>query len=74
MPFSLVVETFSFALVFPHSGLDLILGYASLGLDNTCLAFVFLIAFLLSLTRRGNKSNLLPFISLDGLLGRHEHV
>ena len=74
MPFSLAVETFSFALVFPHSGLALILGYASLGLDSTCLALVLLIALLLSLTKRGNKSNLLPFVSLDGLLGRHEHI
>ena len=71
MPFTLVVETLSFALVFPHSGLALILGYAPFGLDNTCLALVLLIALLLSLTRRGNKSNLLSFASLDGLLGRH---
>ena len=41
MPLTLAVETLSFAFVLFHGGLALLLGYASLGLDNTCLAFTF---------------------------------
>ena len=43
-------------------------------LDNTCLAFLFLIAFLLSPTKKSNKSHFLFLIALDSLLGRHKHI
>ena len=74
MPLTLAVETFPFAFVFPHGGLAFVLGYPTIGLDNTCLALAFLISLLLSPTRRGNKCSLFPFALLDGLLGRHEHI
>ena len=73
MPFTLAVETLSFALVLFHGGLALFLGYASLGLDIVCLALAF-VGLFLSPTRRGNKCNLLSLAPLDGLLGRHEHI
>ena len=72
MPLTLVVETLSFAFVLPHGGLALLLGYPTLGLDNTCLTLAF--SLLLSPTRRGYECSLLPFVPLDGLLGRHEHI
>ena len=73
MPFTLAVETLSFALVLFHGGLALFLGYTSLGLDNICLALA-LVSLLPSPTRRGNKCSFLPLAPLDGLLGHHEHI